>query len=492
MADKAEPTFFVPPNFFKLKSSSKANSNSWLYTCQLCPGNKVDISTNSKSRNNLRKHLSRKHFAAIEEFDKHCTEKDRRIRCCSKAEESDPDCQVTAASTSSMLKQPGLPEWLGKKKLTQSQLDTAIINYLANAVLPFSHVEGEAFRAFVDTLSPGVRSMVKTRKPYKTKATSLMAEVKASLIKDMKIAKRVCVTADHWTSYRRGYIGVTAHWFNTKHSRTHACLALRRVKGSVTHDVIGDVLQTIFEEYGIASKITHCVTDSGSNFIKAFRVYAETESEEVDVENEECEIEINASPISITSILADAADSDDSTTIQLPSHLKCAAHRFNLIGAKDAESALVNPVCKRVYRSVMGKLQKVWNKQNMSALAADKIKESLGCLFVIPNDTRWNSRYDATQKVVSILENHSAEMSALFAHLQLRAITDEEAQFLKEFVKVMQPLALGLDVIQGQNFASAGYLIPTIRFMLDEWNQMTDLRFTNGLVGKLKTQRNTL
>lgn len=309
-----------------------------------------------------------------------------------------------------------------------------------------------------------------------------MNEIKESLISDMKTARKVCVTADHWTSFRKGYIGVTGHWYNSDNERVHACLALRRVRGSVTYDVIAELLQDIFHEYGIAAKISHCITDAGSNFVKAFKVYTDAGTESTDQEEDtENDTEAQLNPGNIEGILNQV---DDDSHISLPRHMKCAAHRLNLVGAQDAEKGLLNPVCKRIYRSVMAKLQQIWNKQNMSTLTADKIRDSLGCLFITPNDTRWNSRYDATEKVISLLDSKETEIAALCLYLNIRAITEDERQFLNEFVKVMRPLAMGLDVIQGQHYACAGYLLPTIRYMLDEWNRMTDLRFTNGLVGK--------
>ena len=131
----------------------------------------------------------------------------------------------------------------------------------------------------------------------------------------------------------------------------------------------------------------------------------------------------------------------------------------------------------------MAKLQQIWNKQNMSALTADEIRESLGCLFITPNDTRWNSRFDATEKVVSLLASKEMELSALFTALQIRIITDDEKVFLDEFVNVMRPLALGLDIIQGQEYACAGYLLLTMHLMLNKWSRMAGLRFTNSLIG---------
>jgi len=49
------------------------------------------------------------------------------------------------------------------------------------------------------------------------------------------------------------------------------------------------------------------------------------------------------------------------------------------------------------------KLTALWNKQNRSSLAADKVRESLGMLLPTPGDTRWNSVYDAVAKVNALL-----------------------------------------------------------------------------------------
>ena len=87
-------------------------------------------------------------------------------------------------------------------------------------------------------------------------------------------------------------------------------------------------------------------------------------------------------------------------------------------------------------------------------------------------------------KVVSLLNNKEGEMTALCSYLQLRPISDEEKVFLNEFVKAMAPLAMSLDVIQRQDHVCAGYLIPTLRSMLDEWCQMNDMVYTTGLIGK--------
>ena len=344
MAAAEGPTYFVPYRFFKPGGKSKSASSSWLFICQLCPG-KLEISTNVKSRINLRKHISRKHAQLLVKFDQECKSHDKSTGHGQECQILSTGWLATAVTIESGTRST-IKEWFGARKLTQKQLDIAVMKYLATSVLPFNHVEHDGFKDFVDTLSPGVKGMLKTAKPYKSRAADMMAEIKQSIILAMPKAKKICVTADHWTSCRKGYIGVTGHWFGATNNREHACLALRRVRGRVTYDVIADILNDIFQEYGISSKISHCVTDSGSNIVKAFYVFTAQEAgDESDAEDER---DAEASAVEIEGILQ-AHDAGDET-IELPPHMKCAARRFNLIGAKDAESGLQNQECKNVYR----------------------------------------------------------------------------------------------------------------------------------------------
>ena len=56
--------------------------------------------------------------------------------------------------------------------------------------------------------------------------------------------------------------------------REKAGLALRRVKGRHTADVIGGQIHQVHSDFGIVNKVTKTITDSASNFRKAFRDYA--------------------------------------------------------------------------------------------------------------------------------------------------------------------------------------------------------------------------
>lgn len=145
------------------------------------------------------------------------------------------------------------------------------------------------------------------------------------------------------------------------------------------------MIYDIHKEFAIQNKVTKTTTDNGSNFVKAFRIYANTSSED-----EQDEIEA----VPLTSILNDDQGSD---LISLPQHHRCCAHVLNLISTKDAEKAEVDIRYKKLWRSTFAKLQAIWNKQNQSTVHADFINNALGKYLIIPNATRWNSLYDSVQ-----------------------------------------------------------------------------------------------
>lgn len=98
---------------------------------------------------------------------------------------------------------------------------------------------------------------------------------KQKLKEVLQAVNYVCTTADLWTSRNKSYMGVTCHWIDpVTLERRSACLVIRRVIGSHTYDVIGKLLESIHSEFEIVDKIIVTITDSGANFLKAFREFS--------------------------------------------------------------------------------------------------------------------------------------------------------------------------------------------------------------------------
>lgn len=141
----------------------------------------------------------------------------------------------------------------GSRKISQAKLDKAIVMYISQSVLPFNHVESEAFHSHVQNL------------------VTNWEEYKKALIHEMSKASVVWLTIDHWSCRSKGYVGFTAHWL-TGQQRQQGAIALRCITQRCTHDVLADIIHNVIDEYGIEGKVSHCVTDSWSIFVKAFKV----------------------------------------------------------------------------------------------------------------------------------------------------------------------------------------------------------------------------
>lgn len=108
---------------------------------------------------------------------------------------------------------------------------------------------------------------------------------KEELITALENATWVCTTTDCWSSYSKNYIGKTVHWYDDKLQRHKACLGVRRLIGKMDYKVLASELDDIYAEFGITKKVEATVTDGGSNFLRAFRVYSTPSKSVTEVEN---------------------------------------------------------------------------------------------------------------------------------------------------------------------------------------------------------------
>jgi hypothetical protein len=299
-------------------------------------------------------------------------------------------------------------------------------------------------------------------------------ETKQKLKDKLATLESVCTTADCWTSRRRSFIGVTVHWLDTTGlQRRGCCLAVRELSGRHTYDVIAKTLESIHNEFDITEKISFTVTDSGANFLKAFRHFSmeeagESESPPAASDSDASRPEDNADMLfhEIDELLEPATededDDDEHVRYKLPPHRKCACHLLNLVATTDVSK--LQGTVKRTSVQAFAKLQGIWNKQNRSASAAEKIKGALGTYLITPGDTRWNSMYDSVVKVQSFLSvpEQQAKFDTLCDDLIGTRLLLQQKTFIDEYVQVMAPIACGLDVLQGEQAVTLGFLLPTI------------------------------
>ena len=86
----------------------------------------------------------------------------------------------------------------------------------------------------------------------------------------------------------------------------------------------------------------------------------------------------------------------------VPPHHRCASHTLNLITTSDSKQAFDNPSYKKHYRSALAKCQSLWNKFGRSAKGKEAVEELCGILLIRPVETRWNSLFDAIERLIQI------------------------------------------------------------------------------------------
>jgi len=366
------------------------------------------------------------------------------------------------------LKQPKLDSTSSSP--TQNMVDQYILDYVIDSVLPMHMVDTPPFKLLVQRLTGG-RIIPRCRQTFTKQLQERFVQRKSDLKTKLKELQVVCTTADCWSSRRRSFLGITVHWLDPDIlDRKGACLAVRQLTGSHTYAVLAQKMESINDEFGLQNKICYTVTDSGSNFIKAFKHFSMEEAEEAPTELADDDGEgpdtDEMEYVALEPILQQTEhfnENEDSPIYRLPRHWKCACHALNLVATTDVAKLESGPF-KRASVQTFAKLSAVWNKQNRSTLAADTIRAQLGTLLVTPGDTRWNSVFDAVSKVCKLLSvpEDEAKFDKVCDDLKVTRLLPVQKIFINEYVRAMKPVACALDILQSEKSTGLGYLLPTL------------------------------
>ena len=102
----------------------------------------------------------------------------------------------------------------------------------------------------------------------------LAKSMKSELIIKLAEVEKVCMTIDHWISYRKSFEGFTAHCYTNNLERQNACIAISKILGRCTYDVLEKLIESVIMEFRLTNKVTLCITNSGSNFVKTFTEFS--------------------------------------------------------------------------------------------------------------------------------------------------------------------------------------------------------------------------
>ena len=255
----------------------------------------------------------------------------------------------------------------GAKAVSGGELKKLVGRYVVEEMLPLNTVDSPSFRAIINKIPATINAEL----PHRTSFSSYLEKEYAEMERNLKAALYevdfVSTTADIWTANNRSYMGVTLHWISRSTlERNKAALACRRIRGRHTYDVIGAEIENIHSSYGPLNKVVVTVTDNGSNFVKAFKVYHPvTESDDETEEEESTPTDDDVTFLDLSAILSDQNESEGQ--LSLPPHHRCASHTINIISTTDVEKYLSsNAESRAVYRSSTAKCTALWTKSSRS------------------------------------------------------------------------------------------------------------------------------
>jgi len=176
--------------------------------------------------------------------------------------------------------------------------------------------------------------------------------------------------------------------------------------------------------------------------------------------------------------------------IQLPNHHRCVCHSLNLVATTDADKALKVQQYSRSYHGATGKCQAIWNAVHRSSKASDAVADiCTSAKLFVPCQTRWNSKYDALRQLIQLQD----KVGQICDAVGTPKLKQTELEFLKEYVSIVEPLAVTLDQLQGDKECFLGMLLPKLiqlRYRLSVFSQR-NLVYCMPLVSSLLCGLNT-
>ncbi|KYN09969.1 hypothetical protein ALC57_17907 [Trachymyrmex cornetzi] len=339
---------------------------------------------------------------------------------------------------------------------------------------PLSTVVLPAFRKMFDSfrIKHGDKSLKHlTRNTLKKKIDIIYRENMEIIKNHLKNVQYVCTTADIWTAPDRRFIGVTAHWLCEKSlKRKSAALACKTIKGTHTGEVVATELSRIHALFGLNNeKIVATVTDNGSNFIKAFKIFGlsnEDNDENINESNDLNHDDNYNIPDNYYSI--DSNEISNEIDIILPQHLRCASHTLNLIASSDAAKIINDDSrLKRLHEEAIEECDKLWRKLK-SPKNREALKKYLKCALKRPVVTRWNSLYDCLKQIISLKDKLTAVSIQQHVDFEV-SIREPHFRYIRDYLTCMEPLAVGIDKAQAETTCYYGCLLPLLLSIKNKW-----------------------
>ncbi|XP_055308709.1 uncharacterized protein LOC129572718 [Sitodiplosis mosellana] len=417
-------------------------------------------------------------------------------------------------------KQPRIADMLAP--VSDEKIASKLVDFIVDGNLAFHISQLPSLRALLESAS-GRKVIMPSRRKFMASLQSKCDELKSTLKHTLKEQSFLCVTCDAWSSKGQSFLGVTIHFLNQHYKRESFLLAFKRMYARQTYLHLAQTLDEIFKDFEIdIEKITHIVTDGGSAFCKMFKEFGNTtdvimqdspedeydddtntaptasseqhetrttsssgnnEEESLDMVHEFMQTETGElfqNEILQFDVVQNVEPDDyfggrlsnEQPQIKLPPQRRCFSHLLNL-ASQDFENMLPT-MANRAFKQTYNKLHALWNTTNRSCYAKTICQNELGCSLKVPCETRWNSKFDAINKIVDICKSDTIyernKINILIRRLKtelrsanhLLILEQSDISVMENYVKVMQPIASALDTLQGEYNCSQGLILPVI------------------------------
>lgn len=89
------------------------------------------------------------------------------------------------------------------------------------------------------------------------------------------------------------------------------------------------------------------------------------------------------------------------------------------------------------------------------------------------NATKWNSYFEAIKCVLQLVDKKKEELKDVFLHFKITPLTEEEEEFLSEYVRIMEPFTQALDTLQDEEKMNIGCLLPRIKLLQETMEEFS-------------------
>lgn len=212
-----------------------------------------------------------------------------------------------------------------------------------------------------------------------------------------------------------------------------------------------------------SNKVIAAITDNARNFVKAFKIFG-IEEKCILEDDDDLDTKYNSSSSDYDSDTASSINDDVEDVINssdcLPLHFRCASHTLNLCVTADSSKILEghDTEISKIHEQVIKKCNSLW-KAACRPKSSEIIISILGHTLSRPNETRWNSLFDAMKQFLSIKE----KSAILSKELNLiTSLKDQDFTYIEEYVKCSKDIAGALDILQSEKETYFGILLPTL------------------------------